>query len=118
MGLQSFRELDTWKKAMELVVEVYRVTAEMPKDERHGLSGQMRRAAVSIPSNIAEGYGRAHRGEYTHHLAIARGSLRELETQSEITRRLGMTNSEGMDDVLKLQDETGRLLTRLIQSLR
>jgi len=77
----------------------------------------MQRAAVSIPANIAEGYGRSHRGDYLHHLSIAMGSLQELDTHIEIVRRLGLLEDVALRDLRPLGDEVGRLLTRLIQSL-
>jgi len=81
MGINTFRDLRVWQAAVELVVEVYRLTGVLPKQETYGLVSQMQRAAVSIPSNIAEGHSREHIKEYLHHLSVAQGSLAELETQ-------------------------------------
>jgi four helix bundle protein len=81
MTIRNFRDLLAWQRAMDLVVELYRVTGLMPPDERFGLTAQMRRAAVSVASNIAEGQGRRTDGEFLNHLSMAHGSLRELETQ-------------------------------------
>mgnify|MGYP003513790329 CR=1 FL=1 len=117
MSLQSFKELLVWQKGIDLVEEVYRLSASLPKDERFGLKSQMQRAAVSIPSNIAEGYGRTHRGDYLRYLSIARGSLLELETQIEVTVRLGFLSPQQVQKASILVEETGRLLFRLIQSL-
>jgi len=86
--LKSYRELLVWQKAIELTVLVYRLTEVFPKREVYGLAAQLRRAAVSIPSNIAEGYGRGSRKEYLQFLSIAQGSLKELETQIILAQRL------------------------------
>ena len=88
MAIKSFRDLRVWQAAMDLVVDVYRLTQRFPRQEEYGLTGQMHRAAVSIPSNIAEGHAREHRKEYLHHLSIAHSSLAELQTQVEIATRL------------------------------
>lgn len=89
MAITHYREMIVWQRSMELVVACYHCTKAFPTDERFGLTQQVRRAAVSIPSNIAESQGRWHRGEFLHHIAIARGSLQELETLLEIAERLG-----------------------------
>ncbi len=78
--LESYRELKVWQKAIDLVVECYRLSQAFPKDEIYGLTSQLRRASVSIPANIAEGYGRGSHGEYLQFLAVAQGSLKEVET--------------------------------------
>ena len=88
--VQSFRDLVVWQKSIETTVIIYRLTKEFPRDEIYGLSSQIRRAAVSMPSNIAEGHGRLGTNEYRHFLGIARGSNFEVQTQLEIVRRLGM----------------------------
>ena len=88
MVLKSFRDLRVWKEGMDLVKAVYQVVSSFPKHEVYGLSSQMRRAVVSVPSNIAEGYARQHRKEYLNHLSIAQASLAELDTQLEIAARL------------------------------
>ena len=79
--IKSYKDLQIWQRSMDLVEKIYRITGKLPNSEQWGLSSQMRRAAVSVPSNIAEGYGRQATGEYRHHLSIARASLLELETQ-------------------------------------
>jgi four helix bundle protein len=117
MALQSYRDLVAWQKAMDLVAEVYLLTKALPKDELYGLTSQMRRAAVSIPANIAEGYGRLHRKEYINHLSIARGSLMELETQVELTVRLKYLEREQIRTAWTLAQEVGKLLNSLIRSL-
>ena len=88
MTIQTYRDLTVWQKSMDLVAEIYRLTKLFPQEELFGLTSQIRRAAVSVPANIAEGYGRIHRKEYLHHLSIARGSLMEVETHLQIAVRL------------------------------
>ena len=97
--LKSYRDLEVWKKSLVLVSEVYRVTRKLPPDERFGLTSQMRRASVSITCNIAEGYGRATRGEYLNHLSIARGSLYEVEALSEVCQELSFFGSEDLTTI-------------------
>ncbi len=80
--IRSYRDLIAWQKAMDLVCLTYKVTAKLPSEERFGLKADMRRSAVSVPSNIAEGQGRAHLGEYLHDISIANGSLKELKPKS------------------------------------
>ncbi|HET9701895.1 MAG TPA: four helix bundle protein, partial [Burkholderiales bacterium] len=84
----KYTDLDVWKQSLDFVVDVYRITRQFPPEEKYGLASQMQRAAVSIPSNIAEGHGRKFTGAYLNHLSIASGSLMELETQLRIARRL------------------------------
>ena len=91
--VRSFKDLIVWQRAMDLSKAIYKLTASFPKDELYGLSAQMRRASVSIPSNIAEGQARGHRAEYRRFLYIALGSLAELETQLLLTEQLGLTSS-------------------------
>lgn len=115
--LSSYRDLEVWQAAMDLVEEVYRVTVGFPDDEKFGLISQMRRASVSIPSNIAEGYGRRDRGDYLRHLSFANGSLKELETQLIIVGRLKITTREKLSKAWKLAQSTGKMLGRLIAAL-
>lgn len=116
-ALASYRELFVWQKAMELVVETYKLTSSMPADERFGLISQMRRAAVSIPSNIAEGYGRRRRGEYLQFLGVANGSLAELETQLIAAGKLLFINRDQAAPMWALCQDVGRLLNNLMNSL-
>ena len=118
MGLASYRELDVWCIAIDLVAEVYRVTATFPSDEKYGLISQLRRAAVSIPSNIAEGYGRGGRREYVRALRIARGSLAEVETQLVVCARVGLGNRETLGPSWQLTQRVGAMLTAQIRALR
>jgi four helix bundle protein len=88
MTINSFRDLRVWKSGIDLVIEVYRLTQAFPREEQYGLTSQVRRAAVSIPSNLAEGHARESSKEYLNHLSIVQGSLAELQTQIEIAVRL------------------------------
>ncbi len=114
----SYRDLDVWRVAARLVVMAYRETKEFPACELYGLTSQIRRAAVSIPANIAEGYGRVHRGEYVKFLAVANGSLKELETEVLIARELGYGSPESARRMLNAADRLGRMLASLIRALR
>lgn len=116
--VQSYRDLVVWNKAMELVTEIYRVSQNFPKDELFGLMSQIRRAAVSVPSNIAEGHGKLSRKEYQHFLGHARGSLAEVETQMTIAQNLGYLNAEVVSRMLDLSAEVGRILNGLLASLK
>src|SRR5262245_40474625 len=94
--IRSYRDLAVWQFGMDLVVASYSIAKTLPAIERFELAAQIRRASVSVPANIAEGYGRRHRGEYLHHLYIANGSLKELETELILTERLGYTTTESL----------------------
>ena len=115
--LQSFRDLIVWQKSVTLVVEVYALTRTFPKTEMYGLSAQMRRAAVSIPSNIAEGRRRGTRQDFRHFLLNALGSGAELETQLEITQRLELAARTKIQPVASLLGEVQRMLSRMISTL-
>ncbi len=115
--VKSYKELETWQLAMKLVAEVYRVTKDFPKEEIYGLTNQVRRAAVSVPSNIAEGQGRNSTKEFLHYLSIARGSLFEVETQLEIARQLFYIRSEDAALIEQLIASVGRLINGLSRSL-
>ena len=117
MALKNYRDLTVWQKSMDLVVAIYELTGEFPPQERYGLSSQIQRAAVSIPSNIAEGYGRTHRGDYLHHLSIAKGSLAEVETQLALAVRLGFVAREQVIALWTLTQEVGKMIAKLIESL-
>jgi len=114
---QNYRDLIAWQKAMDLVEAVYAATANFPSDERFGLTSQIRRAVVSIPSNIAERQGRRSRNEFVHCLSIAHGSLREVETQLLIAMRLRFLDEAEGANVLVVSDEVGRLTSGLARSL-
>ena len=117
MALRSYQELIGWKKGIELVTDVYRLTQKFPKQEIYGLTSQIRRAAVSIPSNIAEGQGRTSRGEFKQFLGHARGSVFELESQVLIARNLAYLNMEEGEFLLDRITELGRVLNGLLKSL-
>jgi four helix bundle protein len=114
----SYRDLVVWQVSMDLVVEAYRIAKVLPVEERFALASQLRRSAVSIPANIAEGHGRATRGEYLQHLSVAAGSLRELQTHLEIVLRLGYTTADDLITAARLADRAGIMLTRLRARLR
>ena|SRR5436309_14897983 len=117
METSSFRNLRVWQQAMELTMAVYRSTASFPKHELYGLVQQMRRAAVSVASNIAEGKGRRHDKEFRQFLFHARGSLLELETQLEIAAKLEYLTGKESSEVLALATQVGRSLAGLVNSL-
>jgi four helix bundle protein len=113
----SFKDLRVWQESMKFAVEVYRVTAQFPRHELYGLSQQLRRAVVSIPSNIAEGKGHRSDREFGHFLFHARGSLLEVQTQVMIAQELQYLESEGAKRLLASADAIGRSLNSLINSL-
>ena len=94
--LRSYKELQVWKRSLILVTDIYRLTRILPPDERFGLKSQLRRAAVSVNVNIAEGYGRATRGEYLNHLSVARGSLLEVEALCTVCQALSLVTTEDL----------------------
>jgi four helix bundle protein len=114
MSERPHRALKLWQKAVEFVVQVYQTTARFPPSERFGLASQMRRAAVSLASNIAEGAARRTHKEYAQFLYTARGSTSELDTQLEIARRLGYLKAEPFQTLTGMLDEIGRMLAGLI----
>ena len=117
MQVKSYQDLIVWQKAISLVTEIYALTAQFPGHEIYGLSSQLRRASVSIPSNIAEGHGRATRGEFNQFLGHARGSLCEVQTQIFIAHKLGYITGKQEQAVIALTDELGRILNGLITSI-
>lgn len=114
----SFRELVAWQKAMDFVKHVYLATESFPARELYGLTAQVRRASVSVPSNIAEGKGRVSRKEFVQFLARSRGSLLEAQTQLEISMRLGYIEEKKFSDLDERASEVGRILNGLIQQIR
>src|SRR6201997_2176424 len=117
MTVKSYLDLIVWQKAMELVVLVYKASARFPREELYGLTNQVRRAAVSVPSNIAEGQGRRTTREFLNRLSLARGSLAEVETQIEIGSRLSFLSVDSCQKVLALATSVARLLNGLIAAL-
>ncbi|MDI7258522.1 MAG: four helix bundle protein [Thermodesulfobacteriota bacterium] len=116
--LKNYKELKVWQKAYQLCLRIYKATKSFPKEERYGLTSQIRRAAVSVPSNIAEGYGRKTTGEYIQALYIAYGSICELETQILLSGDLGYIQTENFQELQKDVGEIERMLMGLIKSLR
>jgi four helix bundle protein len=117
-AIVSYRDLEAWKAAMNLLLATYAVARQLPQTERFELSAQMRRAAVSVPSNIAEGQATGPGGRYRHHVRIALGSLAELDTELEAVRRLEYSSEEALRVVAEHLAQTGRLLHGLDRSLR
>ena len=117
MPASSFRDLRVWRDAMNLTTNVYRLTSRFPKHELYGLSQQIRRAAVSVPSNIAEGKGRYSDRDFVRFLLVARGSLLELETQLIIAQQLRYLSQEDADWLLGMAEGVGRALSGLINSM-
>jgi len=115
--IKDFKDLIVWQKAMELVAEVYRLVKELPKEELFALSDQIRRAAISIPSNIAEGQGRNSTKEFIHFLAIAKGSKAELETQLLLCVKINYMNNAEIETAINLIQEVGKMLNALQKSL-
>jgi four helix bundle protein len=114
----DFRDLDVWKLSMELVEDVYKITKAFPKSEMFGLTDQMRRASISIPSNIAEGNGRQHSKEYVNFLYIALGSLLELITQTELAKRLDYINSQQSMLIEEKCTKINKMLRALIKAIK
>jgi four helix bundle protein len=115
--MNSYQELIVWQKSIDLVAEIYKLTESFPNNEMYGLTSQMRRAAVSIPANIAEGFCRKHKQEYAQFVRIAFGSGGELETHLVIAKRLGFVDVEKYEKIEPLLLEVMKMLNKLIQSL-
>jgi four helix bundle protein len=114
----SFRDLVVWQRAMQLTVAIYRLTQKFPREEIYGLSSQIRRSAVSVPSNIAEGHGRLNTGEYRQFLGVARGSNCELQTQLEIARALEIGDPKLLVEAEGLSHEVGKMLYATLESIK
>ena len=117
MTVQHYRELKVWQVAMNLAEQCYVATKNFPKEELFGLTSQIRRAAASVPANIAEGQGRQHTKEFLNHLSIARGSLMEVETHLLLSQRVGLLKQTTLDPLLTMSDEISRLLSGLRRAL-
>lgn len=117
-GIKNFRELHIWQKGIEIVKDIYRIAKGFPRQELYGLISQMQRAAVSIPSNIAEGFNRFHNKEYRQFLYIALGSCAELETHIEIASVLGYVNAVGKKDILEKINHESRMINSLIKKIK
>ncbi len=116
--IKTFRDLIVWQKSISFVTEIYKMTNAFPKEEQFSLTNQLRRAAISIPSNIAEGFGRHTRKEYIRFLQIAIGSTFELQTQIEIAKNLNFISQENFSRVFELSREIERMLSSLITKLK
>jgi four helix bundle protein len=114
---EGYRDLVVWQKAVQLSVDLYRLSSHFPKEETYGLTSQLRRAGVSVASNIAEGWGRQSDGEYKHFLGMARGSNLELQTQLVIAGKLGYADDAEIRSVEALSQEVGRMLVGLMRSV-
>jgi len=117
MVVHGYKDLEVWQKAMELVVKVYIVSKKLPRDELYGLTSQMRRSAVSIPSNIAEGRGKRSTKDFMRFLSIAYGSLAELETQMLISQNLGLVAEKEIEPLLNDASRVGRMINGMIAGL-
>jgi len=115
--LKSYRDLEVWKKAMDLVVMCYQMTINFPKNEIYGLPSQLQRAAMSVPANIAEGRQRQHSKEFLQHLSIAYGSLAEVETHIQIAGRLNYVYEDQINTMLEITSEVGKMLNGLRRSI-
>lgn len=115
--MNNYKELKVWKQSIDLVVDVYQITKQFPSDELYGLTSQIRRSSVSIPSNIAEGAGRIKPGDFNHFLNIARGSSNELETQLIIAEQLDFLKRGKSMEIINKIDEIQRMITGLQKSL-
>jgi four helix bundle protein len=117
MTIQSFRDLKVWQRAMDLTLALYKLTQTFPREEIYGLTSQLRRAGVSVASNIAEGFGRRSRSDYRSYLCKARGSVLEIQTQLEIARQLGYGDPAQIANAEAMADESSRMLSALIEKL-
>ena len=117
-AINSHKDLIVWQKSMDVATEIYKITDIFPKSELYGLTSQMRRSAVSIPSNIAEGRKRGSRKDFRHFLVISYGSGAELETQIEISKRLNFANIENYKKVDELLLEVMKMLNKMLSNLR
>ncbi|MBX3266681.1 MAG: four helix bundle protein [Acidobacteria bacterium] len=114
---QGYRGLLVWKKSMEIVTATYKLASCFPKEEMYGLTSQIKRAAVSVPSNIAEGQGRNSTKEFVYHLSVAYGSLMELETQIQIAANLGFVDGKAVEPLFSMTGEVGRMINGLSRSI-
>jgi len=118
MDIRPHRRLNVWQKSMELVRDIYQITSKFPKNEEYGLSSQMRRAAVSVPSNLAEGAARKGKKEFRHFLSIAQGSLSELDTQIELAHMLGYVAGQRHRELMSKMTEISKMLYGLAKTLK
>jgi four helix bundle protein len=118
MKARSFRDLVVWQRSIQLATSIYRVTGRFPREEIYLLTAQLRRSAVSVPSNIAEGQGRSSTGEFRQFLGMARGSNFELQTQLEIARQLGIGDARQIDDAEALSHEAGKMIHAILAKIK
>lgn len=116
--IKNFKQLKIWQKGIEIVTDTYKITKKFPKDELYGLTSQIRRAAVSIPSNIAEGFKRSYSKEYSQFLHIALGSAAELETQLIIAKELGFIPESELNDISDKLDHVSKMISSLLNKLK
>ena len=116
--MKSYRDLIVWQKSVRLVTIVYEIVSKFPEEERFGLISQIKRSAVSVPSNIAEGYGRNYTKDYSRFLQISRGSLYEMQTQFEIASNLKFIEKEDLKEIMSLSIEVEKMLNTLIKKLK
>jgi four helix bundle protein len=114
---QSYRDLVVWQRAIQMSVAIYKLTSGYPREELYGLTSQLRRAGVSVASNIAEGYGRGSTGEYRQFLGMARGSNMEVQTQLEISKELGLGSTEALKRAEGLSNEVGKMLVSIMNKV-
>jgi four helix bundle protein len=114
---KSYRDLKVWQRAIDLSLSIYKLTAEFPREEMYGLTSQLRRCSVSVASNLAEGYGRASKGEFRQFVGMARGSVLELQTQLVIAKALGFGQPPHLQTAEALAEETGKMTWALLQKL-
>jgi four helix bundle protein len=117
-AINSYRDLRVWQEAMTLAESCYRLTGQFPRDEMFGLTSQIRRAAASVPANIAEGHGRENTGNFVQHLRVSQGSLKELETHLLLAGRVGILPAFNSEAVLAQCESVGKMLRALIRSLQ
>jgi len=118
IGISSYRDLKVWQDAMSIAERAYLPTARFPKDEMYGMTSQIRRAAVSIAANIAEGHGRENSGSFIQFMRVSQGSLKELETHLVLAVRVRLVSGEEVEPMLQQCDELGRMLRSLIRSIQ
>ncbi len=116
-AINSYRDLVVWQQAMDLAAAAYTITKAWPKEELYGLTSQLRRAASSVPANIAEGFGRENHGSYQQFLRIAQGSLKEFETHLLLAGRVGIATDKDIDPLMTMSESVGKLLRLLIRRL-
>ena len=116
-AINSYRDLVVWQEAMDLAEGAYKLTAAFPKEEKYGLSSQLRRSAASVPANIAEGYGRDSKGAYVQQLRVAQGSLKEFETHLLLSERVAIVDKLALAPLLAKSEMIGKMLRSLIRSI-